>query len=192
MNNQQAGTDNHRACQLHGSHGICECGVETYCPECGSFPRIYDQIQKKFASITKGLYPEDTVTFTVKELREAMLESFVAGSESKITENTSDGYHTFKELYEHRITLFIALLRKITMLLPASESSHIWKSKLHSDGTMYDGWFILGIYKEPGKQITYHLPIDKWNETQFAEPLDKAPEWDGHTPEDVIKRLQTL
>ena len=37
------------------------------------------------------------------------------------------------------------------------------------------------------KQITYHLPLSKWEETGFAETLEKAPEFDGHTPDDVLE-----
>ena len=97
-------------------------------------------------------------------------------------ENVSDGFHTFKELYEHRVTLFIALCR----------CKKAWRSKLHSDGTKFDGWFILGINKEQGKQITYHLPMDRWEEVSFTETLDKAPDFDNHTPEEVLKRLKTI
>lgn len=45
---------------------------------------------------------------------------------------------------------------------------------------------------EAGTQITYHLPIDRWEECSFAETLDKAPKWDGHTSADVITRLKNL
>ena len=99
----------------------------------------------------------------------------------------SDGYHTFTQLYDHRITLYIALCKKIYLSAPI-----VWRSKLHSDGSSWDGWFILGIYTEKGKQITYHLPIERWNETNFAMTLDKAPEYDGHTSEDVLERLKDL
>ncbi len=110
----------------------------------------------------------------------------------------SDGYHTFNELYDHRITLFIALSRLEEERHSVYNSDHypeihtVWRSKLHSDGSSYDGWFILGINKEQGKQITYHLPIERWNETDFAETLEKAPEWDGHTPQDVLARIKNL
>ena len=100
----------------------------------------------------------------------------------------SDGFHTFDELYEHRMILFIALSKR----LRSNAMDWVWPSKIHSDGTSFDGWFILGIGKEIGKQITYHLPISKWEETNFAETLDKAPEYDGHTPEDVLERLKNL
>jgi hypothetical protein len=105
----------------------------------------------------------------------------------------SDGYHTFDELYEHRITLFIALCRQRWARRDANHPyAGVWRSKLHADGTMYDGWFIMGIGKAKGLQISYHLPTSKWNETDFAESLDRAPEWDGHTPGDVLERLKSL
>ena len=86
--------------------------------------------------------------------------------------NISDGYHTFNELYEHRHALFICLAN-----LYFSKS---WKSKLHSDGTSMDGWFISGIELPSGKQISYHLPENLFNKLMIPE-LTKAPEWDGHT-----------
>ena len=46
--------------------------------------------------------------------------------------------------------------------------------------------------KEKGKQITYHIPLDRWDECEFAETLDKAPEFDGHTSQDVLERLKDL
>ena len=107
------------------------------------------------------------------------------------TMSVSDGYHTFDELYEHRITLFIALCKAIAtfdLLNPPT----IWRSKLHSDGSSFDGWFILGMNKVAGRQVTYHLPLSKWEDTGFAETLEKAPEWDGHTANDVLNRLKLI
>ena len=101
---------------------------------------------------------------------------------------TCDGYHTFEELYEHRMVLFIALGSRTQELL---EENITWRSKLHSDGTMFEGgWFILGINTKKGKQVTYHLPIRFWEETKFAKTLERAPKWDGHTSDDVLKRLK--
>jgi hypothetical protein len=105
----------------------------------------------------------------------------------------SDGYHTFDELYEHRITLFIALCKQFAYLeLEFGPVSNIWRSKLHHDGSEYEGWFIMGIGKDKGTQISYHLPISKWEETKFARTLENAPEWDGHTSQDVLERLRRL
>jgi hypothetical protein len=113
------------------------------------------------------------------------------------TVTLSDGYHTMDELYDHRITLFLALATLLKRQenaigsVPAAES-FVWRSRLHHDGTSFEGQFILGIGKEMGHQITYHLPLSRWEETNFAETLDRGPEWDGHTPADVLERLKKL
>lgn len=116
---------------------------------------------------------------------------------SKLDTNLiSDGYHTFGELYEHRITLFIALcklMEQYSDIVNGYDPSPkpVWKSKAHSDGSVWEGWFILGMGKNRNGQITYHLPISKWDECNF-EILEKAPEWDGHTSADVLERLKNL
>lgn len=105
----------------------------------------------------------------------------------------SDGYHTFDELYEHRIVLFIKLCEKWqTDLSEGMGLDMIWKSLKHSDYTMFPGWFVMGIFQAPEAQITYHLPISYWDDCYFAKILDKAPEWDGHTSQDVLQRLKQL
>lgn len=106
--------------------------------------------------------------------------------------DASDGYHTFTELYEHRIALFIALCRARSEDDKFYGIDEIWRSKLHSDGTSFEGWFVMGIGKDLGDQITYHLPLSKWEETDFAETLEQAPEFDGHTSADVLERLKKL
>jgi hypothetical protein len=105
------------------------------------------------------------------------------------TGKISDGYHTFDELYEHRSALFIAICRELSS---ARAVNPVWRSRLHADGTKYPEWFIMGINKEPGRQISYHMPAYLWPETECAETLERAPEWDGHTSADVIKRLADL
>lgn len=117
--------------------------------------------------------------------------------EAGISECDCDGYHTFDELYDHRITLFIALCRHMHMLLEIEKPGKykIWRSKRHSDGKLCFGTgtqFVLGIGTDYGNQITYHIPIERWDETGFVDTLDKAPEFDGHTSDDVLERLKKL
>ncbi len=97
-----------------------------------------------------------------------------------ITGETSDGHHTFNELYEHRHALFAAFA--------AADPSRAWKSKKHDDGLMFDGWFIAGM-SLPAGTISYHLPLRLWDLFPGLE-LETAPKWDGHTPDDVILRLK--
>lgn len=108
------------------------------------------------------------------------------------TDDISDGYHTFGELYNHRIALYMLLAKQIAASVLGAETKPVWKSKAHSDDSVWEGWFILGIYKAKGQQITYHLPMSEWDKCYFAEELEKAPGWDGHTSEDVLVRLNSL
>lgn len=80
---------------------------------------------------------------------------------------TCDGYHTFEELSYYRIASYIDLVVK-------HES---WRSKRHSDGELVFGgdWFVLGIGKGNGEKITCYLPMSRWEDTEFAETLEKAP-----------------
>lgn len=96
---------------------------------------------------------------------------------------TSDGYHTFDELYRHRCLLFVALM--------AAYPDKSWFSPKHHDGTSFDGWFVAGMSLPTG-DITYHLPIEMWALTKQAVPrlLDTAPQWDGHSSSDVCDRLE--
>lgn len=103
-----------------------------------------------------------------------------------------DGYHTFDELYDHRISLYIALCRLSTKSYHEGMTPRAWRTQVHSDGSTWDGWFILGLEKEKFCQITYHLPLSRWDETGFAETLVRAPEYDGHTSDDVLDRLKLL
>ena len=100
----------------------------------------------------------------------------------EINGETSDGYHTFDELYYHRTALFACLVA----LQPRQMAFKSWK---HSDGTMYDGMFIAGIYTSGG-WCTYHCEA-KWWPLFDCHEQEFAPEWDGHTPSDAIHRLMS-
>ena len=101
----------------------------------------------------------------------------------KITGDTSDGYHTFDELYDHRAKLFSVIVRDHRELA--------WKSRFHHDGTMYDGMFIVGI-ETPDGQATYHYDVDPYWDIFDCRELDRAPEWDGHSPQQAIERIAAL
>ena len=100
--------------------------------------------------------------------------------ECENTGSISDGYHTFDELYAHRIMLFLCLMK--------FNRDISWRSRIHYDGTSFDGWFIAGI-KLDGGMITYHLPDKYENLLPSSVWVSKAPEWDGHTSSDVVNRL---
>ena len=95
----------------------------------------------------------------------------------------SDGYHTFNELYHHRAVLFSVICN--------ANKNRVWKSKSHSDGSMYDGMFIVGIETGLG-QATYHYDVDPYWDLFDVKELRFAPVFDGHTPADAIKRIRSL
>lgn len=97
--------------------------------------------------------------------------------------NTSDGYHTFNELYHHRAVLFSVIVKNF--------ATRAWKSKLHADGTMYEGMFIVGI-ETPDGQATYHYDVEPYWHLFRCKEVERAPEWDGHTPDQAIERIGKL
>lgn len=141
---------------------------------------MQQQHAEKCASLTKHLYSGDRRNGPYGD---------------KMMPCDCDGYHTFDELYDHRITLYIALCRTIKDFIYTGRYQIVWRSKYHSDGELCFGTgtqFILGIGKDKYGQISYHIPIERWCETNFAETFDKAPGWDGHTSDDVLERIKRL
>lgn len=93
----------------------------------------------------------------------------------------SDGSHTFDELYYHRMILFSIVC---DMYVDSA-----WKSWKHADGSMYPDYFIVGITTPQG-DYSYHYHKKDWDKFNVDE-IERAPEWDGHKPED-IERLYSL
>lgn len=101
-------------------------------------------------------------------------------SEKDIGEFT-DGYHSFNDLYQQRLILSAALFNAHKKLA--------WKSRLHADGKepFGGGWFIVGI-QTPVGQYSYHYENEHWELFDVPE-ICMAPEWDGHTSEDVTRLI---
>lgn len=100
------------------------------------------------------------------------------------TEDISDGYHTFGELYAHRCALS-AVLAKV---FPS------WRSRQHhpSDAPMFEGgYFIVGIDLPTGT-ITYHYKLEHWGTFEGVDELPHAPKWDGAPPSATVERLLRL
>lgn len=101
--------------------------------------------------------------------------------------------------HDHRIALFLALCKVqdafsvLGRAVGQNPAHRVWKSKAHhpEDHPMFDGLFVIGIDVEEGRQLSYHLPLYRWDEANFEE-LEHAPKWDGHMTEDVLDRLKKL
>lgn len=68
---------------------------------------------------------------------------------------------------------------------------HVIKSEHHSDGEACfgGGWFIVQAVLPGIGQISNHYELKDWDLFNCKE-VEKADEWDGHTPQDVIVRLR--
>lgn len=106
----------------------------------------------------------------------------------EIDENTSDGYHTFKELYEFRMLYNAAFFNEAY----AQGKYSVHKSKKHSDGEncFGGGWFIV-VATLPDGDISNHYEIKYWDIFK-CEEKETAKIWDGHTTKDVCNRLYKL
>lgn len=102
---------------------------------------------------------------------------------SNDTDDISDGYHTFGELYAHR--------RAWTAAVAASGTFASWRSRAHhpDDAPIPDGYFIVGI-ELPTGTVTYHYDLKHWDDFYVGtDDLDHAPKWDGATSADTVTRL---
>lgn len=101
---------------------------------------------------------------------------------------TSDGYHTFDELYDHRRALTAALAEMVTRFVWMDQSA--WRSRNHHplDSAIYDGYFIVGIDLPTGT-VTYHYNNQYWDDFKNVPEVEHAPKWDGAGPEATVTRL---
>lgn len=129
-------------------------------------------------------------TFTVRHRGPVDIQTLADGLIIKGPDvEVSDEYHSMKDLYEHRMALTAALLNHFGSRY--HRAVRPFKSKLHSDGTMFEGgYFIVGAETSVG-QISYHYKLEHWDKFVVPE-LERAPEYDGHTAQDVVQRLLDL
>ena len=109
--------------------------------------------------------------------------------DQNIDGNTSDGYHTFNELYDFRKAYNAALFNEWA----ASGKYSVHKSKRHYDGEecFGGGWFIV-VAQLPNGQISNHYEMKDWDKFHLPETEKALFEYDNHTSSDVLKRLYAL
>lgn len=140
-----------------------------------------EEKQKLFDAIKANGYEWNAETKTLEKLNTPKEEPI----EDK--GNISDGYHTFNELYEYRLLYNASMFNEL-----AKQCLYdVHKSKKHSDGTIPFGdknWFIVQA-ELPTGQISNHYEMKDWGLFNIPEK-EKANPYDGHTPQDVTKRLR--
>lgn len=108
-----------------------------------------------------------------------------------VTGIISDGDHTFNDLYNHRCTLFLSLMRVMNEKGADYGVNNVWYSRTHADGEVWDNYLIVGM-STPYGECTYHVREDHFLpclQSANITELDHAPEWDGHNSNDVLFRL---
>ena len=122
------------------------------------------------------------------------INEFISTIPEEYKDKITDWYHTFWELYKHRIHLFIALCKayndcdRASFCLP---DYRCIKSKKHFDESEFEWWFIIQLESKEW-QISYHLPNEYWDKCEFIKTVEKANKWDWHTSDDVLERLLKL
>lgn len=112
-------------------------------------------------------------------------------------EQISDGYHTYKELYEFRKMYNAALFNEWARLWRIGEDDevnfNVHKSWKHNDGELCfgGGWFVV-VAILPTGQISNHYPAEDWDLFKIPEVEKALFPFDGHTGKDVLERLKNL
>lgn len=141
---------------------------------------------------------DDVVSFltaNVGEARQKLDQYYADFYRNKIPEingETSDGHHTFNQLYSFRMLYNAAFFNELwkSPAYHTSKGVEVCKSWRHSDGELpfgKDNYFVV-VAQLPAGQISNHYKGQYWDLFKIPE-VAKAPEWDGHTPQDVEKRL---
>ena len=127
------------------------------------------------------------------EARQPAITAIKAALEAKdepvaIDGNTSDGYHTFNELYEFRKAYNVALFNEWA----SNGKCSVHKSWRHNDGELCfgGGWFIV-VAVLPQGQISNHYEAKDWGLFSVLETERALFEFDGHTGSDVVERLKS-
>lgn len=127
------------------------------------------------------MYKHQMPTEVLKDEIAEMKRQLAAGE-------ASDGFHTHAELYDHRRVL---TLHAVHAWLAAGYT--VVKSWKHSDGELCfgGGWFIIVAILPNKTQVSYHYQAEHWDLFDIPNVLT-PPEYDGHTPEDVVSRLSSV
>lgn len=127
---------------------------------------------------------ERDYNFPANVYRDRARATLEAADAVGVSRFTSDGRHTFDELYQYRMA-YNALAASALHQLGVD----VHKSWNHSDGELCfgGGWFVVHM-ELPTGQVSNHYKAEFWDIFQIPERLE-ASEYDGHTPEVALGRL---
>jgi hypothetical protein len=172
---------------------------------------LLKQASDKWKSLTDAPLSEETKLMK----KEAWEEAFkvIDAPEPPASSDTSDGYHTFDELYEFRKLYNAALFNEWATENPMAKQARenhnndgfnwptvyfkpkydVHKSWRHHDGELAfgGGWFIV-VAMLPTGQISNHYKEADWHLFKVPQVEKAKYEYDGHTGQDVLDRLKAL
>lgn len=101
----------------------------------------------------------------------------------------SDGYHTYRELYEFRKHYNAALFNEWSKL----NKYDVHKSKRHYEGEecFGGGWFIV-VAILPAGQISNHYKMEDWDLFNIPDFEKALFQYDGHSGKHVLHRLGAI
>lgn len=137
------------------------------------------EVESKLDEIEKEIFNESDEDGE----REILIENNIRKMKEGKMGEVSDGDHTFNDLYNHRVVLYASLCN----ILSSSGKYDVWKTRMHDDGSSYDGWFLVGVKLGSG-EVSYHCE-EKYFEFFHCPEIEKAPPFDGYTADDVLGRL---
>lgn len=101
----------------------------------------------------------------------------------------NDDYHSMQELYDFRMIYNCLLFNQWY----ENSVFEVYKSKKHHDDEIcFDGDFFIVVANLPSGQITNHYLIKYWDYFKIPEYERMKDEFDGHTSQDVLKRLKEV
>jgi hypothetical protein len=123
----------------------------------------------------------------IEEIRQVVKEEVAALA--PVNGKTSDGYHTFDELYEFRMLYNAALFNAWY----DQDLYDVHKSIRHHDGEecFGGGWFIV-VAILPSGQISNHYRVEHWDLFDIPVTSKAKYPYDGHTAGDTIARLKEI
>jgi len=165
-----------------------EMWVAKYEKDIGPLEKAVPQQEKKDEPCCYGGIAHDCHAGKGCKIAERLKTSAKAKDEPvAIDGNTSDGYHTFNELYEFRKAYNVALFNEWA----SNGKCSVHKSWRHNDGELCfgGGWFIV-VAVLPQGQISNHYEAKDWGLFSVPETERALFEFDGHTGTDVVERLK--
>lgn len=150
----------------------------------GHGPETLSKVREGLRAVLDSV-SEQVITDCINEMQNQGIFFREQLPEDQSRNEISDGYHTFRELYDHRRALTVALTRTAMDCF-----IRCWRSRFHHplDGRMFDGSFIVGI-DLPNGTITYHYNEEFWEEFSHLPALDHAPRWDVAASHGTVTRL---